>query len=420
MSACQSLAPGVRARLAKTSKKAAAKAASRFYDNDAVSLRDLGAPLVVRAQEAVKEHCQAYALCAHDVSALHYTNHPSKTDRRVMYSQDDLGYELQTALLISDQDGAPLAPGCLNLVAADGVHSTRRETLLPQRPWIDELNRTMGYIEAGQFDLPVVHIIDREGDKLLHLRRFARCGRLFIIRANDVRRVEHEGRSRLLSEVEATLSGEFKFSREVEYKGKKAYQYVAETTVVLKGPARIYRKRRGKLIQRNIPGRPLELRLVVAQVRDKQGKVLATWRLWTNLPAEVAAATIALWYYWRWRIESFFKLLKRAGQHVEQWQQENASRIAKRLLIAAQACVVIWALMRAEDPQSDSLRRFLMSLSGRMTKPGVEYTAPALFDGMCNLLAIIDALDRYPIPEIRQMASVVSQMLGLPDKTQTQ
>lgn len=420
MSACQSIATGVRARLTKSSKKAAAKGASRFYGNDAVGLRDLGAPLVARAREAVKEQCQAYALCAHDVSALHYTNHPSKTDRRVMYSRDDLGYELQTALLISDRDGAPLAPGCLNLVASDGVHSTRRETLLPQRPWIDELNRTMGYVQAQQFNLPVVHIIDREGDKLLHLRRFDRSGRLFVIRANDVRRVEHEGESRLLSEVEATLSDGFKFSREVEYKGKKAYQYVTETTVILKEPARIYRKRQGKLIQRNIPGRPLELRLVVAQVRDKKGKVLATWRLWTNLPAEVAAATIALWYYWRWRIESFFKLLKRAGQHVEQWQQENASRIAKRLLVAAQACVVIWALMRSEDSQSASMRRFLMSLSGRMTKPGVECTAPALFDGMCNLLAIVDALDRYPIPEIRQMASVVSQMLGGPDKTQTQ
>lgn len=420
MSTCRNVATGGQVRLTKSSKNAAAKAASRFYDNDDVGLPDLAAPLLERARKAVKEHCQTYALCVQDVSPLHYTKHPSKTDRRVMYSQHDLGYELQTALLISDRDGAPIAPGCLNLVAADGVHSTRRETRLPARPWIDELNRTMGYIKAQQFDLPVVHIIDREGDKLLHLRRFARCDRLIVIRANDVRRVEHEGRSRLLSEVEATLSGEFKFSREVEYKGKKAYQYVAETAVVLKEPARIYRKRQGKLIQRNIPGRPLELRLVVAQVRDKQGKVLATWRLWTNLPAEVAAATIALWYYWRWRIESFFKLLKRAGQHVEQWQQENASRIAKRLLVAAQACVVIWSLMSAKDPQSDSLRKFLMSLSGRMTKPGVEYTAPALFDGMFNLLAIADALDRYPVPEIRQMAGVVSQILGVPNKAQTQ
>ena len=76
--------------------------------------------------------------------------------------------------------------------------------------------------------------------------------------------------------------------------------------------------------------------------------------------------------------------------------------------------------MRAQDPQSDSLRKFLMSLSGRMTKPGVEYTAPALFDGIFNLLAIADALDRYPVPEIRQMAGVVSQILGVPDKAQNQ
>lgn len=405
-------------RLTKSSGKAATKGASRFYDNDAVSLRDLGAPLIARALKAVKEQCQSYALCVHDVSPLHYTNHPSKTDRRVMYSRDDLGYELQTALLVSDQNGAPLAPGCLSLAAADAVHSTRREKPLPERPWIDELNRTMGYIEAQPFDLPLVHIIDREGDKLLHLRRFDRCQRLFVIRANDVRRVEHEGRSRLLSEVEATLSRKFKFSRKVEYKGKMATQYVAQAIVVLKQPARIYRKRRGKLIQRKIPGRPLEMRLIVAQVRDQKGKVLATWRLWANLPAQVEAATIALWYYWRWRIESFFKLLKRDGQHVEQWQQENASRIAKRLLVAAQACVVIWELMRSEDPQSASMRRFLMRLSGRMTKPGVEYTAPALFDGMCNLLAIIDALDQYPIAEIRQMGTVVSQILGMPDKAQ--
>jgi hypothetical protein len=420
MSTCESTATGHRVRLAKSSKEAAAKAASRFYDNGAVSLPELGAPLVARALQATKEHCQAYVLCVHDVSPLHYTNHQSKADRRVMYSRDDLGYELQSAILISDQGGAPLGVGCLNLAAADGVYSTRRETLLPYRPWIDELNRTMGYIEAQQFNRPVVHIVDREADKLLHLRRFARRSRLFVIRANDVRRLEHEGQSRLLSEVEATLSGQFKFSREIEYKGKKAYQYAAETKVVLKEPARLYRKRQGKLKQRRIPGQPLELRLVVAQVRDKKGRVLATWRLWTNLPPEVEAATVALWYYWRWRIESFFKLLKRAGQHVEQWQQENASRIAKRLLIAAQACVVIWSLMRAQDPQSNSLRQFLMSLSGRMTKPGVEYTAPALFDGMLKLLAIADALDRYSVPEIRQMAGIVSQIVGVPNKAQTQ
>ncbi|MBK9315835.1 MAG: hypothetical protein IPM55_16575 [Acidobacteria bacterium] len=69
------------------------------------------------------------------------------------------------------------------------------------------------------------------------MRRFERCGRTYLIRGNDVRRVEHEGQSRLLSEVEAMMEDQFRFSREIQYKGRKAFQYVSETTVTLSGPA---------------------------------------------------------------------------------------------------------------------------------------------------------------------------------------
>jgi len=299
MSTCQSSAPGLRVRLTKSSSKAAAEGAARFYNNERVSLPALAVPLLERAHTAVAQQCDRYALCLQDVSPLPYTQHPSKTDRRVMYSRDDLGYELQTALLVSDLDGAPLAPVCLNLAAAAGVHTTRREGLLPTRPWVDERNRTLGYVAAQQFAKLLVHFSDRAGDKLLQLRRFQRCDRLFVIRANDVRRVQHAGQSCLLAAVEATCADQFTFSRTVQYKGKKAYQYVAETAVVLDQPARTYRRRKGRLVQRNLPGRPLSLRLILAQVRDKQGRVLATWRLWSNLGPDVDAATIALWYYWR-------------------------------------------------------------------------------------------------------------------------
>jgi hypothetical protein len=33
---------------------------------------------------------------------------------------------------------------------------------------------------------------------------------------------------------------------------------------------------------------------------------------------------VALWHYWRWRIESYFKLLKSAGLQLEEWQQATA------------------------------------------------------------------------------------------------
>jgi len=155
------------------------------------------------------------------------------------------------------------------------------------------------------------------------------------------------------------------------------------------------------------------LRLILAQVRDAFGNVLATWRLWSNLPDSVDAQTIALWYYWRWRIESYFKLLKRAGQHLEQWQQESAEAITKRLVVAAQACVIVWALMESSDPEAATLRRTLVRLSGRLMKHRVEWTAPALLAGMWQLLMIIDALDQYPIEELKEMGNMVKKMLGL-------
>ena len=238
----------------------------------------------------------------------------------------------------------------------------------------------MGHLEQLPLGRPCSHLIDRQGASLLHRRRFARCGRPFLIRGNDVRRVEPAGASRLFSEVEAAVRAPLRFSRAVKFKGRQARQYVAETSVTLRQPAHPPRRRAGRVVSRHSRGRALTLRLILAEVRDPRGAVLATWRLWTNLPPTVSAATVALWYYWRWRIESYFKLLKRSGQHVEQWQQETAEALAKRLLVAAQACVMVWALLRA-GPERSELRRFLSRLSGRLRKRGVEATGPALLAG---------------------------------------
>lgn len=230
-----------------------------------------------------------------------------------------------------------------------------------------------------------------------------------------MRRVEHEGQSQLLAEVEASLSQAFRFSRRVQYKGRKARQDVAETTVTLSQPARQQRIGDGKLSWRTIQGRPLTLRLVLAQVRDQDGQALAPWRLWTKLSESVTAATIARWYYWRWRIESCFKLLKRAGQHAAAWQEESAQAIAKRMLIAAQVCVIVRALDQSTDPRLKPLNQFLVRLSGRLMKRGVDWTAAALLAGMWNLLAIIDALEEYSLAELEQFARLALGMLGLED-----
>lgn len=62
-----------------------------------------------------------------------------------------------------------------------------------------------------------------------------------MIRSNAVRRVKFEGKSMLLKEVEEQLKEKFEYVGKVEYRGKKAYQYVAETEVVLEGIGRTKR-----------------------------------------------------------------------------------------------------------------------------------------------------------------------------------
>ena len=409
----ESVATGLRVVSQNGARGAADLGAWRFYDNPQVTWPALAAPLLARAHSAVREACEQYALCVHDQAGLHLTNHHAKQDRKVMYSRADLGYELQSALLLSDQDGQPLVPAYLALAAKDGVYSTRREAPLPTRPWVDEVNRTMGYLAGQQFDRRLVHIIDRALDKLLQLRRFVRCQRLFVIRANDTRRVWHKGASHLLAEVEATLAKSFRRSREISYHGRPAWQYVTQTAVVLNQPARLYRQRQGRLEQRVIPGPPISLRFILAQVRTQEGAVLATWRLWSNLPAALTASTIALWYYWRWRIESFHKLLKRAGQCVEQWQQTTVTRFAKRLLVVAQACCIVWAFEQSETQEATELKQLLLRLSGRQMRVGVQETAPALLAGFWNLQAIADVLDDYEVDTIRRFAQLIDKTVGL-------
>ncbi len=62
----------------------------------------------------------------------------------------------------------------------------------------------------------------------------------------------------------------FRQSRNVTIQGKKGVQYVAETNVILDRPAK--RKVDGKSV--DVPGEPLELRLVIVQVGDVETKSL--------------------------------------------------------------------------------------------------------------------------------------------------
>ena len=104
-------------------------------------------------------------------------------------------------------------------------------------------------------------------------------------------------------------------------------------------------------------------------------------------------ATIALWYYWRWKIESFFKLLKSAGHQLEAWQQESALAITKRLLVASMACVTVWAIAADQSSEAAELRVLLVKLSGRQMKRSKQVSHPALLAGLWVFLSMLEVME---------------------------
>jgi hypothetical protein len=142
-------------------------------------------------------------------------------------------------------------------------------------------------------------------------------GQHWLARVKAASSVSFDGQSMRASEVAERLH--FHEAR----KGKTTTQWVASAPVAFMHKARpTHSDPDGKRIV-PILGVPLALRLVVSRLYDAQGQIISEWVLLCDLPDVVSNAQIALWYHFRWRIESFFKLLKQAGHQLERWEQES-------------------------------------------------------------------------------------------------
>jgi len=402
------LAAGLRALPGAGKAFASTQAMWRFLQNDRMKRTTLMQPLWNYAQDVLETDRPEFVLVVHDWSQLHFRKHEDKEDRIDLPYDWNKGYELLTALLVSAENGRPIAPAVQALEAADGVHGTYSASLQPAQSHMDALRPMMRAAEKAASGTRCVHVIDREGNAVFYMRQWAKRQRLFLVRADCNRVVRHEGEERHIQCVAQLLAqrGAFRYVREVSYHGRLAAQEVAETTVVLDRPACKKRPKHGPNLCVLIRGQPLSLRLVVSRVFDEKHRLLAEWFLLTNVLESVDDATVALWYYWRWRIESYFKLLKSAGLQLEEWQQATAERLLRRLLIAGMACVTVWQLAGDASPAAAEARSLLIRLSGRQMKRKRPFTEPALLAGMWVLLAMLDVLDHYTLADLRHAAAV--------------
>lgn len=404
----QAVAAGIKALPDAGSAFAATQGAWRFFANPRVTLGKLIEPLREVGRRACADSPAPYVLLVHDWSKLDYDGHASKADLTQLSQKLDRGYEQMTPLLVDAHDGAPLAPMGLNLLSAAGLHTTEADGPQPRQAHLEQVLPWMQASRHWGLEKPCVHVIDREADSVKHFRRWDAAEHLFLVRVDD-RRVMFREQSRLLSEIVAVLEQEqaLTLAGEISLRGRRGHQWLADTEVLLHRPG-WGRTAAGKTCR--LPGAPLRLRLVVVQVRDDAGQLLATWWLLTNV-WDVTALQIALWYYWRWGIESFHKLLKSAGLEIEEWLQETAGAIAKRLLVACMACVTVWALQREQTPEAQECQKFLVRLSGRQTKRQRPVTAPALLAGLHLLLRMLDVLEHYTPAQLQAYAHRAAPLL---------
>jgi hypothetical protein len=399
--------PGVATAWAST------QAAWRFFNNRAVTPAKLAEPLREAVRRGLDASPSEYALIVVDWSKIDYRRHASKADRRGFCNPGEAGYALTAALAVDASTGAPLGPLELELDTAGGTLTTRGDGERPSAHYVEQVAPLMAAAASWGLPRTPIFVMDREYDSLEHYRAWHADGPLFLVRADAGRRLRWGDRSALIDEVVAGLrdAGAFAEVRGVTDHGRRLTQFVAEARVVLDQPAW---KPKADGTRKKIPGPPLPLRLVAAEVRDEAGEVAATWLLLTNVPAEVPAAGVALWYYWRWRVESTFKLLKSAGLELERWQQETAAAILRRLLVACMACVTIWHLEASPAPAAAACRRLLVRLSGRLTKRSRPVTSPAMLAGLRTLLVIRDVLDDYGVEELLRIAQPILDDLEPP------
>jgi Transposase DDE domain/Transposase DNA-binding len=403
MKSASPLAAGVGSLPSTASPFAATQAAYRFYNNERITLAELVVPLRDYARGRIAESSMAFVLVAHDWCKLSFPGHSFRKDVTELSRTSDIGYEITTALAISADDGAPLAPVELHMKTKAGFLSTR-EGMEPAAH-LEQVLPTMQASPVWKLGKPIVHVIDQEADSIGHWRTWAAPGHKLLIRGDD-RIARWEGRSIKLSEIRKNLEdrGAFEDAGPALYHGRKAWLRVAETSVVLDRPARTMIN--GKQV--SVPGPALTMRLVLTRIEDENGKLLAAWYLLSNVPAEWAdAAKLARCYYWRWRIESYFKLLKSHGFQLEDWLQETGPAIARRLLVVSMASVTVWQLLADDSAPAQELKTVLTRLSGRQMKRNKPFTAPALLAGLWSLLAMLDTLDQYDIAALHALVTKV-------------
>jgi len=418
MSVKENATNGLKILLGKSKAFSQVQASWRFLNNENVTIEALFEPIKESSKEEIEKHCDEYVLAMSDWSHLDYKKHHKKEELEKKKKKDNckqLGYDLQTTIAVSDKTGEPIAPLVHNLKTSEKVYSTYDKNIDMGKTHLEELaSRAKAIKEELKTNKKIVHIVDRESDSVAFMRELSKNNELFLLRVKRNASVYYLKEEKSIKQGElADKLGLGKFVKTIKYKKKQVKIYVNECDVEVRRDAtKTIIDEKGKKSVKKTSGDAIKARFVVERLVDEKNNIVAEWLLITNiLDTNVSAETLALWYYYRWKIESYFKLLKSSGFNLEEWQQKKPIALFKRLLVISFSCLLVWKIANDNSQNAKKVREFLVSLSGRLMQRGKEFTLPALLAGLENYLQMMDVMLLFSREELLDMKKMLTVLV---------
>jgi len=400
------------------------QASCRFFNNPNVTSEELFEPIVDNLKTEIVKQCSKYLLAMSDWSHLDYKKHTSKKELKSENRKDTcmkIGYDLQSTIAVSDVSGEPIAPMVHNLKTNDTVYSTYCNNINMDLTHLEELSQRVKYMNtAFNIDnIQIVQIVDREADSVAFVRDLIENNALFVLRGKGNSKVQYtdEITNTTIDIKQSELADKLPLGKKVKkikYQNKKVTIFANEcNATIIRDATKMVKQDNGKKKLIKTPGKPVKVRFVVERLVDDKNNIVATWLLLSNVfDEDITAGTIATWYYYRWKIESYFKLLKSSGFNLEKWQQKEPEALFKRLLVVSQSCMLVWKIANDNSANAKKLREILIELSGKQIQRGVDFTYPALLKGLENYLITIDMLERFSVDDILKMKNEISEVMG--------
>ncbi len=374
--------------------KASAKAAYRFYENDAISTTGILSSHEEATQSRMSH--ESVVLAAQDTTQLDYTHHPATEGLGTLHNKNQRGMLMHTTFAVTPER-VPL--GIIHQqiwtrpVEEFGKKHKRKQLPIEEKEsqkWLTSLEAT-SHMQKQLPHTKVVSVGDREADVYELFALSQTLSQDLLVRASWNRKVEHP-ENYLWSFLESQpVAGQLTITipRKGNQPARQAELSIRYASVTLHPPKR----------PKPVELAPITLWAVLAhEDHPPEGAEAVSWLLLTSTSVNSfqEACQRIQWYSCRWLIEIFHKVLK-SGCRIEERQFSTAENIKRYLAVDN---VVAWRVL-------------YLTMLGRET-PDIPCTAILEAHEWQALYCFVHKTNTPPDqpPDLRQATRWIAQLGG--------